>query len=148
MLNPGTEFLTSWIGNENLVKWAKLGIFYLAAFVFFLLAVTVLYFYGIKFDGRFRKMIPGAVFTTFLFFILALGFSYYIENFNNYNLLYGSISTLLIVMLFLYATVIIILMGFELNMTLLYAKDRKEVLLKMLQQEHPVEQGDVLEEEL
>lgn len=148
MLNPGTEFLTSWIGNEDLVKWAKLGIFYLAAFVFFLLAVTVLYFYGIKFDGRFRKMIPGAIFTTFLFFILALGFSFYIENFNNYNLLYGSISTLLIVMLFLYATVIIILLGFELNMTLLYAKDRKEVLLKMLQQEHPVEQGDVLEEEL
>ena len=141
MLNPGTEFLTSWIANETIVNWIKLIIFSTAAFLFFLTAVSFLYFYGIKFDGRFRKMLPGAILTTFLFFGLGLGFSFYIENFNNYNLLYGSISTLLIVMLFLYAVVIIILLGFELNMTLLYARDRKEVLQKLLQDD------DVLEEE-
>lgn len=146
MLNPGTEFLTSSIESEMVVKWIKFGIFSLAAFIFFLTAVSFLYFYGIKFDGRFRKMIPGAVMTTILFFILGLGFSFYIENFNNYNLLYGSISTLLIVMLFLYAVVIIILLGFELNMTLLYAKDRKDVLVKLLQKDS-LEEGELLEEE-
>ena len=147
MLNPGTELLTSWMDNEVLVKWIKLSIFSLAAFLFFLTAVSFLYFYGIKFDGRFRKMIPGALLTTILFFLLGLGFSYYIENFNNYNLLYGSISTLLIVMIFLYAVVVIILLGFELNMTLLYAKDRKHVLVKLLQQEDSLSEGELLEEE-
>ncbi|MDO5656041.1 MAG: YihY/virulence factor BrkB family protein [Flavobacteriaceae bacterium] len=148
MLNPGTEFLTAWIENTTITNWIKFGMFTVAAFMFFLTAVSFLYFYGIKFDGRFRKMIPGAVLTTFLFFVLAIGFSFYIENFNNYNLLYGSISTLLIVMIFLYAVVVIILLGFELNMTLLYAKDRKEVLLKLLQEEDLEGSGEVLEEEL
>ena len=93
-------------------------------------------------------MYPGALLTTFLFFVLALGFSYYIENFSNYNLLYGSISTILIVMIFLYATVIIILLGFELNMTLLYAKDRKEALIRTFREPSVQDTGDVLDEEL
>lgn len=93
-------------------------------------------------------MIPGAVLTSILFFALSIGFSFYIENFNNYNLLYGSISTLLIVMLFLYVVVTIILLGFELNMTLLYAKDRKDILIKKLQKDDILEEGEILEEEL
>lgn len=121
-----TELLNLMFWNDELVFWVKRLIFFGLAFVFFLTAVSLLYFYGISFDGRFRKMLPGAIFSTFLFFLLALGFSFYIENFNNYNLLYGSISTLLIVMLFTYITVLIILLGFELNMFFLYVKHKKE----------------------
>lgn len=145
-ITPSTEFLTSMIDSEWVVSLITRLIFFVVAFVFFLIAICFLYFYGINFDGRFRKMIPGAVLTTFLFFALVLGFSFYIENFNNYNLLYGSISTLLIVMIFIYASVIIILLGFELNMTLLYAKDRKDVIIKKLQSND--EEADLLEEEL
>ena len=148
MLSPGTAFLTSTIQNVTIAKWVKVGITSVAFFLFFLTAISFLYFYGIKFDGRFRKMIPGAVLTSILFFALSIGFSFYIENFNNYNLLYGSISTLLIVMLFLYVVVTIILLGFELNMTLLYAKDRKDILIKKLQKDDILEEGEILEEEL
>ena len=146
-LTPSTEILTSMIESEWVVSGVKRVIFFVAGFLFFLTAISFLYFYGIKFDGRFRRMIPGAFLTTLLFFGLTVGFSYYIENFNNYNLLYGSISTLLIVMLFLYASVLIILLGFELNMTLLYAKDRQEVLIKKIQNESDLPY-DVMEEEL
>lgn len=148
MLNPGTEFLKSLVEWPEIMALVKKIIFYAAAFLFFLTAVSFLYYYGVKFDRRFRKILPGAIMTTFLFFTLALGFSFYIEKFNNYNLLYGSISTLLIVMLFLYATVIIILLGFELNMTLLYAKDQKDVLMKTMQAEDLLDSGEILEEEL
>lgn len=145
-LTPSTEMLTSMIDNDWIVSGIRRLIFFLAAFLFFLTAISFLYFYGVKFEGRFRKMLPGAVLTTLLFFGLTLGFSFYIENFNNYNLLYGSISTLLIVMLFLYASVLIILLGFELNMTLLYAKDRQDVLIKKMKNDDlPY---DVLEEEM
>lgn len=146
-LTPGTEILTSFIEIEWIGSWVKKLLFFLAAFFFFLTAISFLYFYGIKFDGRFRKMLPGAFLTSLLFFALTIGFSFYIENFNNYNLLYGSISTLLIVMLFLYASVLIILLGFELNMTLLYAKDRKDVLMKKLQSTD-LTKPQILEEEM
>ncbi|MGI9526917.1 MAG: YihY/virulence factor BrkB family protein [Weeksellaceae bacterium] len=131
--STGEIILDTTLASDEMIMWVKRVLFFGLTFIFFLTAVSLLYFYGISFDGRFRKMIPGAVFTTLLFFLLVLGFSSYIENFNNYNLLYGSISTLLIVMLFLYITVLIILLGFELNMTLLYAKDRKDILVKELE---------------
>ncbi|MXV37793.1 YihY family inner membrane protein [Flavobacteriaceae bacterium Ap0902] len=130
--STGQEMLEIMLESNLMIIWVKRFMFFGLAFLFFLTAVCLLYFYGFSFDGRFRKMVPGAILTTILFFLLALGFSFYIENFNNYNLLYGSISTLLIVMLFIYITVFIILLGFELNMTLLYAKDRKDILIKEL----------------
>jgi membrane protein len=43
------------------------------------------------------------------------GFSYYINNFGTYNKLYGSIGTLIVLMIWLYLNSLIILVGFELN---------------------------------
>lgn len=146
-LTPGTDFLTSAIDSEWMTSWIKRLVSFIAAFMFFLTAISFLYYYGINFDGRFRKMIPGAILTSLLFFILVVVFSFYIENFNNYNLLYGSISTLLIVMIFLYASVVIILLGFELNMTLLYASDKKEMIIKKLQS-NELDSTELLDEEI
>lgn len=149
MLNPGTEFLNSLVHLPETIHLIRKVILYGAAFIFFTMAILFLYYYGVKFDGRLRNMLPGALMSTFLFFSLVLGFAFYIENFNNYSLLYGSISTLLIVMLFLYVTVIIILLGFELNMTLLFAKDKKASISKALEEERIMFLGDdILEEEL
>lgn len=125
MLNDGRYIIKTFSDNQMFFSLIMYAIFYLGGFIVLLLSVTVLYYFSVKYDGKFISMIPGAFLTTLLFFALSVGFSFYIENFNNYNLLYGSISTLLIVMLFLYATVLITLFGFELNMTLLYANNRK-----------------------
>lgn len=149
MLNPSTEFLKSLVHLPETIDLIRKLILYGSAFTFFTMAVLFLYYYGVKFDGRLRNMLPGALMSTLLFFSLVLGFAFYIENFNNYNLLYGSISTLLVVMLFLYVTVIIILLGFELNMTLLFAKDKQESISKALEEERAMFlDDDVLEEEL
>ena len=43
------------------------------------------------------------------------GFSFYINNFGNYNKIYGSIGTLIVLMIWLYLNSLIILIGFELN---------------------------------
>ena len=50
-----------------------------------------------------------------MFFILSWGFGIYINNFSRYNLLYGSIGTLLLLMLWIYFSCIVILVGYELN---------------------------------
>lgn len=148
MVGPGTQFvetfITEAIVSNTLIILVLTGI----TFIGFSIGISFLYFYGIKFDGRLRKMIPGAVMSSLLFFVATLAFSFYMENFNSYNLLYGSISTLLAVMIYIYIIVTIILLGFELNMTLLYAKSRRDIILRKMRPKIILEAGEVLEEEL
>lgn len=61
----------------------------------------------------------GAVFATIMFILLSWGFKVYISNFNNYNLLYGSIGTVLVIMLWLFLNCLVIMLGYELNTAIL-----------------------------
>jgi len=54
--------------------------------------------------------------------ITSIGFSYYINNFGQYNTLYGSIGTLVVVMLSFYFNSLILLIGFELNVSIWRAR--------------------------
>ncbi|MBO4600454.1 MAG: YihY/virulence factor BrkB family protein, partial [Bacteroidales bacterium] len=47
------------------------------------------------------------------------GFKVYLANFNRYNLLYGSIGTLLLIMLWLFLNCLVIMLGYELNTAIL-----------------------------
>ena len=72
--------------------------------------------------------------------LLLFGFTYYINNFSQYNKLYGSIGTLLVVLLLIYLISLILLIGFELNASIyqatretreddsLFARLRKQVM--------------------
>mgnify|MGYP001591902299 FL=1 len=91
-------------------------------FLFFILmiylTIAVLYFFGTKEGKQSRFFSVGALFTTFLVLINSYLFGYYIENFSNYNQLYGSIGALLILLFYLWLNAIILLLGFELNASL------------------------------
>ena len=64
----------------------------------------------------------GAMFATAMFILLSWGFKVYLANFNRYNLLYGSIGTLLVIMLWLFLNCLVIMMGYELNTAILNGK--------------------------
>ena len=55
---------------------------------------------------------------TSMFFLLTWGFGVYINNFSRYNLLYGSIGTVLLLMLWVYFSCIVLLVGYELNISI------------------------------
>lgn len=77
--------------------------------------VSMLYYYGVK-DAKYTKFFsPGAIFTTILSVLSFYLFGFYVTEFAKYNELYGSIGTLLIIMLFIWLNAIILLLGFELN---------------------------------
>jgi len=50
--------------------------------------------------------------------LFTIGFSYWVAYFANYNKLYGSISTVLILMLLIYFNSLVLLIGFELNVSI------------------------------
>lgn len=74
---------------------------------------------------RFVKVLPGAVFTLVGWFALTIGFSIYINHFSNYSVLYGSLGAVIILMLYLYLTGIILLLGAEINSSAEHMPRRK-----------------------
>jgi membrane protein len=61
---------------------------------------------------------PGCILATTLMLLFTIFFSYWVNNFSNYNKLYGSISTILILMLLIYFNSVVLLIGFELNVSI------------------------------
>jgi membrane protein len=103
--------------------------FAMAKFVFFVFIVYIgtatLYYFGTK-EGKYSKFFSvGAWFTTLLIILLSYLFGVYIEHFGQYNKLYGSIGALLILMFYLWLNANILLLGFELNMSLNKLRRRK-----------------------
>ncbi|WP_053992344.1 YihY/virulence factor BrkB family protein [Mangrovimonas sp. TPBH4] len=93
-----------------------------AKYVFFVLmvyiATAVLYYFGTK-EGKSSKFFSvGALFTTLLIILNSYLFGIYIENFSQYNELYGSIGALLILLFYLWLNSNILLLGYELNATI------------------------------
>jgi membrane protein len=94
--------------------------------VFILLIYTVvslLYYFGTK-EGRQSNFFSiGALFTTLLMLVTTYLFGIYIENFSQYNELYGSIGALLVLMVYIWLNSNILLLGFELNACLIKMKN-------------------------
>lgn len=95
---------------------------YVALISLIYLAVATLYYFGTK-EGRLTSFFSvGAIFTTLLILVTTYLFGLYIENFSNYNELYGSIGALLVLMVYIWLNSNILLLGFELNASLLKLK--------------------------
>ncbi len=62
-----------------------------------------------------KAVIPGAIFTTIAFLVASWGFSFYISNFGNYSATYGSIAGVIVLILWLYITGVIIILGAQIN---------------------------------
>jgi len=85
-------------------------------------SVAILYYFGTKEARQARFFSVGATFTTILIIIATFLFSLYITNFSNYNELYGSIGALLILMFYIWLNSNLLLLGFELNASLIKLK--------------------------
>jgi len=86
------------------------------------MAISFLYYFAPARRTGFRFFSPGSTLATLLFILTSLGFSAYVNNFGQYNKLYGSVGTLMVILLWLYLNSIAILIGFELNLSILAAR--------------------------
>jgi membrane protein len=102
---------------EDNLFWFELGRGFLFVLMIYSI-VSMLYRYGTKSAKKLKFFSPGSVFTTLLSILTFYIFSYYVNEFAKYNELYGSIGTLLILMLFIWLNAIILLLGFELDATI------------------------------
>jgi len=96
---------------------------FIIIFLLFFSIVSFIYNLGPANKKGWRLISAGATFTTILTMLTSVGFAYYVNNFGTYNKLYGSIGTLIIVLLWIYFNSIILLLGFELNVSIHSAKN-------------------------
>ena len=93
-----------------------------SALLFF--AFSFLYYLAPAAQSRFRFISAGSTLSTVLTVLASVGFNYYVNSISRYNTLYGSIGTLIIIMVWIYFNAMIILIGFELNVSIQKAKKR------------------------
>lgn len=90
------------------------------------LVIIALVFYSIAFiykhapavHKKWKLVSPGAILATFLCILASLGFSYFVNNFGSYNALYGSIGTIIVLMALIFINSLVLLIGFELNVSI------------------------------
>ena len=103
---------SGWVSDD--VFWIEIGrVAFLIAMIY--TGVSILYNYGVKGLTKRSFFTSGAALTTLLTLLMFFLFGIYVDKFAQYNKLYGSIGTLLILMLFIWLNSIILLLGFELN---------------------------------
>jgi membrane protein len=104
------------IGDKGIIPFLTLGQWTISiSFVYCI--ITILYNSGM--NMRIRKnwkfLNTGSIFTTALLIATSFGFSYFLENFAQFNKLYGSLGTLMIILIWLNLNMVILLVGFDLN---------------------------------
>lgn len=108
-----------WLGVKNQLLISIIhNLRWVVIVLLFFFAISIIYRYAPAVHKRWKLINPGSILATFLMILFTGGFSYYVSNFSNYNELYGSISTLLILMLLIYFNSLVLLIGFELNVSI------------------------------
>lgn len=86
-------------------------------------AISSLYFFGPSGGSKkWHFFSPGSILATILIAVTSIAFNFFILNFGQYNKIYGSIGTLIVILIYLNFNCIQLLIGFELNNAIEKAK--------------------------
>ena len=106
------------------------------------LTFALLYKYSPNVEGRhsvsLKSTMPGALFASFGWILISTLFSFYVSNFGKYSVTYGSLGGVIILLIWLFISSIIIILGGEINATLEilkkrnYTRDPNRTVLKKL----------------
>ena len=108
------QFVPGMIAFDRLFRYGK----YLCMLVFLLVFFLLVYMNVPDRRSKIRYEFFGALFSTVAWLASSWAFSYYISNFANYSVTYGSLATVVIFILWLYGTMNIVFVGAEINVVL------------------------------
>lgn len=120
-----TQAIFEWVGiaSETNTFWTSLRL--PMAFVLILAALSILYYAAPEARQKYRWILPGAVAATVLFFLASSGFRFFLSKWGQYNTTYGSLATVVILMIWLWLSGLVFLLGAEVN-SLMKRKDEDD----------------------
>ena len=104
--------------------WHYLRFLLIGVFMF----VVIAFLYAIAHDKRppALHILPGALMTILAWTAVSAGFSFYVENFAKYSVIYGALGTVIVLMLWLYMISVILILGAEFNRALIERRAEKQ----------------------
>ena len=105
--------LVPWL---NIVRWTL-------SLILVYFSVSILYHFGNPDRDQWRTFTPGATMTTILIVLLSMGFGAFITYLDSYNRLYGSLGSVLLLLVWINANSSILLLGFEFNVSVHKARN-------------------------
>jgi membrane protein len=91
---------------------------FLVTFLLIFLAIGLIYRYAPHVQKKWRIRTPGALLATILIMSFTYLFSYWVNNIASYNKIYGSLGSILILMFLVFVNSLVLLIGFELNVSI------------------------------
>jgi membrane protein len=117
------DLMRAWhIRNHNM-RWVFRTLRWVVIIPLFYMTIACIYKYGPAVKERWSLWSPGTFLATFLTILTTMGFSYWVNRFGTYNKVYGSIGTVMILMLLVYFNSLVLLIGFELNVSIHHVKE-------------------------
>lgn len=104
MIGLGAAFEFVW----EIVRWPMILLLVSAA-------IAAIYHWAPDTHEPWRWITPGSIFAVVLWLLISLGFSYYVNNFGNYDKTYGSIGAIIVLLTWMYASGLVILIGGQIN---------------------------------
>lgn len=138
---------------SNVVLWIwNYARFVLAAFIM-TVALATIYRFSLNHGVHFKQLLPGTFGAVVIWVVAGMVFSFYSENYASYSVVYGTLGAVIVLLLWLYLTGVVFIMGAEFNAVLLEFQQRKakakefEQSLQMSQEKQDLqeEKVDILE---
>ena len=134
ILGTQAELLRTWLRELHIssrnAHWLFRTFRWVVVIPLFYVAIACIYKYGPAVKKRWKLFSPGTFLAALLTILTTLAFSYWVNRFGNYNKIYGSIGTVMILMLMVYFNSLVLLIGYELNVCIYHLKimagDRKK----------------------
>ncbi|GEL78134.1 YihY/virulence factor BrkB family protein [Tenuibacillus multivorans] len=113
ILGYSESFIAFW----NVFRW-------ILSFVIIIFVLTILYILAPNKEIKLRHAIPGAFVATTGWQLTSLGFSFYVENLGNFSYTYGSLGGMIVLLIWLFLSGMMLIIGGEVNAILERHKER------------------------
>jgi membrane protein len=116
---------------SELQMWALFAAKWGISILVVIMAVSLLYNVGDPSSKRFKVFTPGSLLAVFLILMVSQALAFVFSNITDYNALYGSIGAILAVQLWIYVNMIVLLVGYELNIGIARARTLRTERLEL-----------------
>ncbi len=120
------SIIINWFGQSTYINDIWNSLRYGIMLSMMILVFAALYYFAPDRKLTCREVMPGAIITTFGWLLTSLVFAYYVDNYARYSEIYGTIGGTIVLLIWLYISAIVILMGGEINATLAFDREGKE----------------------
>ena len=136
LLLVAREAVLKYLGLNNSVVLSLINNFrWVVIILLFFSCISFIYKHAPSVHKKWKLINAGSVVATFLMLLMTFAFSWWVTNFSNYDRLYGSISTILIIMVLIFVNSLILLVGFELNVSIYSLKAQADDKVQLLSEE-------------